>query len=99
MNDLVERLKAAKDPNVMLLTHPPQFRTDALCAEAAEEIERLRDFNNSIWGKLIKELRECHELTKENLKLREALEGVIRVADRDCPEFRAARAALTQQEK
>lgn len=27
-------------------------------------------------------------------ELREALNGVIRVADRDCPEFRAARAAL-----
>jgi hypothetical protein len=32
-------------------------------------------------------------------ELEEALEGVIRVADRDCPEFRAARAALEQQEK
>jgi hypothetical protein len=35
----------------------------------------------------------------DNERLREALEGVIRIADRDCPEFRAARAALAEQEK
>ena len=33
----------------------------------------------------------------EIARLREALEGVIRIADRDCPEFRAARAALVSQ--
>ncbi len=41
--DIVERLQAAKDPSVMLPTHPPQSRSDALCAEAAAEITRLRD--------------------------------------------------------
>ena len=30
-------------------------------------------------------------------RLREALEGVIRIAGRDCPEFRAARAALAKK--
>lgn len=29
-------------------------------------------------------------------RLREALKGVIRIADRDCPEFRAARDALEE---
>lgn len=36
-------------------------------------------------------------LGQEVGRLREALEGVIRIADRDCPEFRAARAALAKQ--
>jgi len=38
-------------------------------------------------------------LGQEVGRLREALEGVIRIADRDCPEFRAARAALAQKEE
>ena len=37
-------------------------------------------------------------LGQEVGRLREALEGVIRIADRDCPEFRAARAALAEKE-
>jgi hypothetical protein len=32
-------------------------------------------------------------------RLREALRGVIAVADRDCPEFRKARAALEGEKK
>lgn len=42
---------------------------------------------------------EIERLCAENARLKEALEGVIRIADRDCPEFRAARAALAEQEK
>lgn len=40
---------------------------------------------------------ELERLNAENERLREALEGVIRIADRDCPEFRAARAALAEK--
>lgn len=40
--------------------------------------------------------RTNKKLAAENKRLREALEGVIRIADRDCPEFRAARAALAE---
>ena len=36
----------------------------------------------------------CHEAAAEIETLRAALRGVIAVADRDCPEFRKARAAL-----
>ena len=49
---------------------------------------------------LIEELQdEIERLRAREARLREALEGVIRIADRDCPEFRAARAALAEQEK
>lgn len=37
---------------------------------------------------------EIERLRAENERLRKALGGVIRIADRDCPEFREARAAL-----
>lgn len=48
----------------------------------------------------LKEARsEIERLRDENARLREALEGVIRIADRDCPEFRAARAALAEKEE
>ena len=40
---------------------------------------------------------EIERLLAENERLREALDGVIRIADRDCPEFRAARAALGEE--
>ena len=42
---------------------------------------------------------ELDRLNADNARLREALEGVIRIADRDCPEFRAARAALAEKEE
>ena len=42
---------------------------------------------------------EIERLKSENIRLRETLKGVIRIADRDCPEFRAARAALEEEEK
>ena len=41
--------------------------------------------------------KEINDLRAEIARLREALEGVIRIADRDCPEFRAARAALAEK--
>lgn len=44
-------------------------------------------------------LQRVDWLEEEIERLREALEGVIRIADRDCPEFRAARAALAEQEE
>jgi hypothetical protein len=61
-------------------------------------------------GKTIVKLEEAREhisdqaldivtLGQEVGRLREALEGVIRIADRDCPEFRAARAALAREEE
>jgi hypothetical protein len=40
---------------------------------------------------------EIERLRAENERLREALGGVIHIADRDCPEFREARAALEQK--
>jgi hypothetical protein len=46
---------------------------------------------------LTAEADEIERLRAENARLREALEGVIRIADRDCPEFRAARAALAEK--
>jgi len=41
--DIVERLRERTDSSVLLLSDPPQRVKDALCQEAAEEIERLRD--------------------------------------------------------
>ncbi len=40
-DDMVARLRARTGPH-MLLSNPPQTVPDALCAEAADEIERLR---------------------------------------------------------
>jgi len=74
------------------------FRTDELGIEAAslrdsaDEIERLRDH-------IEEQQLDIVTLGQEVGRLREALEGVIRIADRDCPEFRAARAALGEEEK
>jgi hypothetical protein len=46
-----------------------------------------------------KVLKECAVALRASAErergLREALKGVVRIADRDCPEFRAARAALS----
>lgn len=39
----------------------------------------------------------AERLDAEIERLREALKGVIRIADRNCPEFRAARAALKEE--
>ena len=49
------------------------------------------------WGYSSKQAVDIVTLGQEVGRLREALEGVIRIADRDCPEFRAARAALAEQ--
>jgi hypothetical protein len=40
--DIVERLRERTDGSVFLLSDPPQKVKDALCQEAANEIERLR---------------------------------------------------------
>lgn len=42
---------------------------------------------------------EVRRLRAKNAKLREALEGVVAVADRKTKEFDAARAALGKEEK
>ena len=41
--------------------------------------------------------KHLEDALAENERLREALGGVIRIADRDCPEFRKARAALEEK--
>lgn len=50
---------------------------------------------------ILNQLEECAAAllasAERERELREALNGVIRVADRDCPEFRAARAALKEE--
>jgi hypothetical protein len=107
MSDIVERLR--RRTTEALIPCPDGLEgcavahigrvPDSLCAEAAEEIERLRDFNAVIRNEWTNARLECHELTKQNMKLREALEGVISIADRDCPAFRAARAALSTAHK
>jgi hypothetical protein len=56
------------------------------------ETERLRKH-------IAKQQLDIMTLGQEVGRLREALEGVIRIADRDCPEFRAARAALGEGKK
>lgn len=48
------------------------------------------------WHYSSKQAVDIVTLGQEVGRLREALEGVIRIADRDCPEFRAARAALAE---
>lgn len=45
-----------------------------------------------------KAINEIKQLRAREARLRDALQGVIRIADRDCPEFRAARAALATQD-
>lgn len=61
-------------------------------AIADNETERLRKYSS-------KQALDIVTLGQEVGRLREALEGVIRIADRDCPEFRAARAALAKKEE
>ena len=77
----------------------PTLAVSELNHDAADEIERLRAW---VSVKTQEEAR-AHDYSvrmhDENARLREALIGVIRIADRDCPEFRAARAALAEKEK
>lgn len=53
----------------------------------------------SVHDEIVLLLTKIGILEKRNERLREALEGVIRIADRNCPEFRVARAALAEKEK
>jgi hypothetical protein len=65
---------------------------------AADEIERLRKAEEHILKVLELANKNCHERNRQIDRLRKALIGVIRIADRDCPEFREARAALKEQQ-
>ena len=68
----------------------------AIDGVAKQIVETMAEGSNAV----IKPLREeIERLKSENIRLREALKGVIRIADRDCPEFRAAHAALEEEEK
>ena len=67
--------------------------TELLC-NLATRFGRCRDQET-----VQKAVDEIERLRGREERLREAMEGVIRIADRDCPEFRAARAALEEEEK
>jgi hypothetical protein len=61
--------------------------------------EDLGDDERDEWAAVEFTIRadEAAKLRAENERLREALGGVIRIADRDCPEFRKARAAIEEK--
>lgn len=82
------RLNAAKE--IRALRHYVA-RLEEDLAIADNETERLRKYSSN-------QALDIVTLGQEVGRLREALEGVIRIADRDCPEFRAARAALAEKE-
>lgn len=54
-------------------------------------VKRLREDWTPIYGGCVGTMFEAADRIEQ---LEEALQGVIAVADRNCPEFRAARAAL-----
>lgn len=83
------RINAAKE--IRALRHYVA-RLEEDLAIADNETERLRKYSS-------KQALDIVTLGQEVGRLREALEGVIRIADRDCPEFRAARAALGEKEE
>ena len=65
--------------------------------EAAAEIERLQWLASEQAKDIVMLVQLaviCAAHEAQVAALREVLKGVIRIADRDCPEFRAARAAL-----
>lgn len=71
---------------------------------AAAEITRLRNELHAarVWAERAiaeheQDIMEITRLRAENEKLRAALRGVVRVADRDTAEFNEARAALKEK--
>lgn len=98
--DICERLEDASIDGAIFLRINASKKIKALryyvarleedLAIADNETERLRKYSR-------KQALDIVTLGQEVGRLREALEGVIRIADRDCPEFRAARAALAEQ--
>lgn len=84
MADIVERLRLYAQQ--FEDQHAPDQITLAMRA-GADEIERKKDEIASLLNALADE-------RTESMRLRAALRGVIRVADRDTPEFNEARAAL-----
>ena len=71
--------------------------------QAAARIERLAAFNDKLVAEF--SVSRTDELQRDLAKalsdierLRAALRGVITIADRNCPEFRAARAALEEKD-
>lgn len=85
----------------------------AMRRDAARLIRHLRYYTTRLEDDLVAADLETESLRKHIAKqqldiitlgqevgrLREAMEGVVRIADRDCPEFRAARAALGEEKK
>lgn len=67
--------------------------------ELIAQIERVARYDVPVDPRKV--LKECAVALRASAEmervLREALKGVIRIADRDCPEFRAARAALGEE--
>jgi regulator of replication initiation timing len=63
------------------------------------EVERLTRSLKDTMRQRDEAADEIERLRAENERLRKALGGVIRIADRDCPEFREARAALAAKEE
>lgn len=79
MTDIVERLRE--------VAGRPDCTYGAAMDQAADEIERLR-------GGMLKMASARSQQIKTIERLRAALRGVIRVADRNTAEFNEARAAL-----
>lgn len=67
---------------------------NALDGEAADAIEKLqRELGEERYSREIASAKAWH-FSDRIKRLEAALRGVIAIADRDCPEFRDARAAL-----
>jgi predicted nucleic acid-binding Zn-ribbon protein len=93
-----------------LRSYPAHYTAAHRAADALERIDfyncRLEDdlvkleaAAESLRKHVSKQQLDIVTLGQEVGRLREALDGVIRIADRDCPEFRAARAALGEDDK
>lgn len=100
-DDLVKRLRELNT----FEWHARPATTKETCFTAADRIEELERHASlhakcdqtslEIEQKLVEKLKDAHKRI-EQLVL--ALYGVIAIADRDCPEFRVARAVLKGEE-
>lgn len=95
--------KAHHEAKVSVKTLDSERKANALLTAEIErlraEVEEQARLNGMRAERELALRAEIERLRSENARLREALEGVIRIADRDCPEFRAARAALAEKEE
>ena len=83
MSDIVERLRARKEPTIEVDMHYPQIvdsdTPDAECLEAAAEIDRLRSDLSAAEGVItrLNSGAELQTLMAENERLREVLKRVL----------------------